>query len=63
MKNPLSSVPVGIERESKLRSVWIREGTSADELATKICEVFSWSQMWSLQFMYLCGRHLRPATL
>lgn len=63
MKTMVPSVPVGIERESQMKTVWIRDKSSAQELADKIRESFGWSKLWSLQYMYSCGRHLRPATL
>lgn len=46
MKHFPSCAPVGAERESQLKTVWVRESSSADELATKIREAFGWSELW-----------------
>ena len=63
LKEIASCTPIGAERESLLKNVWIRETASAEEVQRKICEEFHWSRYWNVEYMYASGRYLRPATL
>ena len=63
MEYERSSTPVGSDRESMMRNVWIRESANEDEVRWKICEAFDWEPFEDIRFMYSSGRHLRPATL
>ena len=63
MEYERSSTPVGSERESMMKSIWIRESANEDEVRWKICEAFNWEPFEEIRFMYSSGRHLRPATL
>ena len=63
LKSASSHAPVGAERESIMKAAWVRETASAEEVAKKIKEALGWNSLWDLQYMYSCGRYLRPATL
>ena len=64
MKVMLERIPVGKERESKLKNIYIRETASASEIERKLHDELGWdSSLWMLKYMYVCGRYLRPASL
>ena len=63
MEYERSSTPVGAERESMMKSIWIRESANEDEVHWKICEAFDWDPSEEIRFMYSSGRHLRAASL
>ena len=64
MKAMLTHTPTGQEKESKTKNIWIRETALSWEIQRMIYDEFNWdSALWCLKYMYVCGRHLRPATL
>ena len=59
-----SKTPVGAMRDSKMKNVWVRENSFAEEVARKICETFNWNYDTStVQYMYANGRYLHKANL
>ena len=58
-----TNVPVAAERESLMKTVWIRETASSTEVKQKIQEAFGWGALSDFEYMYVNGRYMRPATL
>lgn len=63
LSTPRNNTPTGTQRDQCTRTVWIRQTASADELTSKIKEVFNWSGAWELSYQYVNGRYMQPATL
>lgn len=63
LENYRNTTPIGSDRESMMKTIWIRETGSATDVEDKVRECFGWDHSFNLQFMYASGRNLRKATL